>query len=113
MDVVEFLVRGSAREPYRVTFVKQGQNLEARCSCPAGENGQHCKHRIRILRGDRSGLEGGGPDGLELVQQWLAGSALEQALNELGRAEQESDRAKRALSAAKRNVAKAMRTGTI
>jgi uncharacterized Zn finger protein len=48
MEEICFLVQGSAEEPYKVTFRKKGNNLSAYCTCPAGENGQYCKHRIEV-----------------------------------------------------------------
>jgi len=50
-DSVSFSVQGSAPEPYHVLFRRNGANLSAYCTCPAGENGMYCKHRIRILQG--------------------------------------------------------------
>lgn len=48
MEDICFLVQGSAEEPYKVTFKKNGSNLSAYCTCPAGENCQFCKHRFRM-----------------------------------------------------------------
>ena len=55
-ELVSFLVQGSAPEPYHVLFRRNGANLSAYCTCPAGENGMHCKHRIRILQGLAEGI---------------------------------------------------------
>ena len=56
MEEITFLVQGSAIDPYRVTFTKNKNNLNAFCTCPAGENGQYCKHRLAILGGDVSAI---------------------------------------------------------
>lgn len=109
MNVIEFLVKGSALEPYRVTFTKENDNLNAFCTCPAGENGQYCKHRFGILSGGTKFIESNNLEKVAVVQSWLPGSDLEEVLMELAESEHEYDHAKKRLSAAKKNVAKAMR----
>lgn len=108
MNVIEFLVKGSAPEPYRVTFTKENDNLNAYCTCPAGENGQYCKHRLGILSGSIILIESKNKEQVTVVQSWLPGSDLEEALMELAAAEHEHDHAKKRLSIAKKNMAKAM-----
>lgn len=109
MNVLEFLVKGSARKPYLVTFTKENGNLNAFCTCPAGENGQYCKHRFGILSGSTKCIESNNSEQVTVVQSWLQGSDLELALIELAESEHEYDRVKKRLSSAKKNVAKAMR----
>jgi hypothetical protein len=46
MEEARFLVQGSAPSPCKVVFVKEDKNLTATCTCPAGQNGQYCKHRF-------------------------------------------------------------------
>lgn len=48
----EFLVNGSAPEPYIVTFIFDAKKGSGNCTCPAGQKRQICKHRIWILEGD-------------------------------------------------------------
>ena len=67
MEEIFFLVQGSAEEPYKVTFRKTGNNLSAYCTCPAGENGQHSKHRMNILRGITSGIVSGNEAKVQVV----------------------------------------------
>jgi hypothetical protein len=56
-DTFEFLVQGSAAEPYVISFRRRdAKNISAYCTCPAGESGMSCKHRIRILRGLIEGI---------------------------------------------------------
>jgi uncharacterized Zn finger protein len=52
MNELRFLVQGSAVEPYQVVFRKNGNNLTATCSCPAGQIKKHCKHRLNLLLGE-------------------------------------------------------------
>lgn len=109
MKEIEFLVQGSAPEPYRVSFVKDKNNLNAFCTCPAGENGQYCKHRFAILAGDSKAIVSKNKDQVTTVCGWLPGTDLESALTELAEAEHEYDAAKELFTIAKKRVAQAMR----
>jgi len=110
MKRIEFLVKGSAPKAYHVTFTKYGDNLNAFCTCPAGENGQYCKHRFGILSGSDKAVVSENKEQVPIVQAWLAGSDLEEALMELAEAEDEHSHARKRLLQAKKNVAKAMRS---
>ncbi len=59
MERVEFLVEGSQGDQYAVTFEVDGSNANAFCTCPAGSNGQYCKHRFGIMNGEVSRLLSG------------------------------------------------------
>lgn len=109
MEEICFMVQGSSPEPYRVTFVKSGSNIGAFCSCPAGTNGQSCKHRLCILNGDGTALVSSNIDEVEVVRSWLPNSDLDKALKELQKAEKEYDDAKKRLANAKKNLARCMR----
>lgn len=110
MESIEFMVQGSAEEPYRVLFTKDGNNLNAYCTCMAGENGLYCKHRFDILAGKTRSIVSDNIDQVPIVQSWLPGSDVEDALKKLEEAEEEHARTKKLVSQAKKNVAKAMRT---
>jgi uncharacterized Zn finger protein len=109
MDSLSFLVKGSSPEPYRVTFSKSGKNISAYCTCPAGENGQYCKHRFGILAGSARNVISNNVDDISKVSAWLPGSDIEEAWVEVKRLEYEADIIKTQLSRAKKNLAKAMR----
>lgn len=109
MEEICFLVQGSAEEPYKVTFRKKGNNLSAYCTCPAGENGQHCKHRINILCGITDGIVSENEAKVKIVTLWLPGTDVEVALNAVIDAEKKYERAKQGLSAAKKRLARAFR----
>jgi uncharacterized Zn finger protein len=110
MDSKIFMVQGSAPEPYRVHFIKRTDtNLSAYCNCPAGLNGQYCKHRFNILNGSTKGIVSDNLDDVEIVKSWLPGSDIEAAMNEVTRLEAELAKMKKVLSLAKKNVAHAMR----
>ena len=110
MPEVRFHVQGSAAEPYVVTFRDRGNgNLSAYCTCPAGQNGQYCKHRFAILAGETKGIVSGNEGEVSLVVEWLAGSDIEAALEDLADAQGEFDIAKKKVSRVKKLLAKAMR----
>jgi uncharacterized Zn finger protein len=106
MDTIEFLVQGSAPEPYIVVFKKQANNLSATCTCPAGKIGQHCKHRIRILMGETTGITSKNSEAVQEVQNWLHGTNLQTALDEYIQAERQMEQAKIRLSASKKTLAR-------
>jgi uncharacterized Zn finger protein len=110
MDIIKFLVKGSAPGPYQVTFTKTENNLNAFCTCPAGENGQYCKHRFDILSGSTNALVSENQNEVEIIRAWLPGSFIEETLKEMAQAEHESNLAGKRLSLAKKKVAKAMRS---
>lgn len=108
MENIYFLVQGSAEEPYKVTFQKKGNNLSAYCTCLAGENGQCCKHRIRILNGSDEGIVSENKSDVKIVKSWLAKTDVEAALNEVAAKERVLEKAKKDFSAAKKKLARIM-----
>ena len=88
MEPTTFKVKGSATEPYELTFIKDGGSLTALCTCPAGEFGNVCKHRTNILDGKTAAITSGNEGEVATVREWLVGSDVEAALNELRAAEQ-------------------------
>jgi hypothetical protein len=102
-----FYIQGSSVEPYKVIFRKTGDNLSAYCTCPAGDNGQYCKHRFNILGGVTDGIVSGNENSVEEVTSWLTGTDVEAALNDVMDAEEQFEFAKLKLSAAKKQLAKA------
>src|SRR5882724_5470795 len=105
-NTVEFLVQGSAPQPYVVIFHRRDtKNISAYCTCPAGEEGMSYKHRIRILHGIIDGVVSKNTADISTVAGWLAGSDVENALLHIEELEKEADRIKKALSAAKKALA--------
>lgn len=105
----DFFVQGSEPDPYRVTFEKFGNNLNAYCTCAAGANGQSCKHRLRILSGNHEGLVGGSIDDALMVVDWICGTDVEHYLKRLIEAEDGYDRSRKLLADAKRDFAVSLR----
>lgn len=104
MEQTTFKVKGSAADPYELTFIKDGNSLTALCTCPAGEFGNVCKHRINILDGKTAAITSGNEDEVSRICEWLIGSDVEAALNELRAAQKVGGD----LVAAKRKLARAM-----
>lgn len=109
MEELIFLVQGSAKEPYKVTFKNNGNNLSAYCTCPAGENGQYCKHRFNILGGISDGIVSSNLLDVEVVASWIPGTDVEIALSKLMDAEVQFGIARSKLTAAKKLLASTFR----
>ena len=108
MNCIEFQVKGSADEPYVVTFVRQDANFTALCTCQAGQSRLSCKHRLSILSNSALGVVSSNFSDVAVVASWLAGSSVEAAMAALSHAEAEQEGAKRVVSAARRGLAAAM-----
>ncbi|MDD3180602.1 MAG: hypothetical protein PHQ04_09650 [Opitutaceae bacterium] len=108
MGEITFLVQGSAVEPYVVRFTKNGSNLTAHCTCPAGVIGQYCKHRFRILKGDNEGIVSGNQEQVKEVASWLSGTDVETALHDVRSAEERLEAAKREFAVFKKKLARAL-----
>ena len=82
---IHFLVQYPSKVNYQVTFIKEGKEFYAFCTCPAGESGQCCKHRIAILKGSKEYIRSNNLDDVDKIQSWLPGTAIESALHYLER----------------------------
>lgn len=83
--------------------------MSAYCTCAAGDNGQYCKHRFNILGGITEGVVSGNIQDVKIVESWLPGTDVENALNEVMDAEEQFNKAKQKLSSAKKRLAGAFR----
>lgn len=108
MKELTVLVKGSSADPYEVTFIKDGDSLTALCSCPAGQYGNFCKHRIAILDGNSQAIVSDNTDQVPIVREWLQGTDVAVALSEFRELEGAPGVSKSALVAAKRKLARAM-----
>lgn len=108
LEELTFQVKGSSAEPYEVTFIKDGDSLTALCSCPAGQYGNFCKHRMSILDGDASAIVSANAGQAATITGWLEGTDVAAALAELREIETSAGKPKSALVAAKRKLARAM-----
>lgn len=108
MERIEFLVQGSAPAPYEVIFARDNNEVTASCSCPAGDNGTYCKHRLDILDGVLGGVVSENAHQVREVVSWLPGSSLEMCLAELASATREVENAKHVEAQAKKKLAVTM-----
>lgn len=108
LSELSFQVKGSSAEPYEVTFIKDGDSLTALCSCPAGQYGNFCKHRLSILDGDSRAIVSDNIDRVPTITDWLQGTDVAAALSEFREIEKSSDQPKTALVIARRKLARAM-----
>ncbi len=108
MEELVFFVKGSSSNVYEVTFIKDGSSLTALCTCPAGQFGNSCKHRIAILDGKSDSISSANADQAPTVTEWLVGTDVEAALSELRAAEKTTECAKEDLAALKKKLARAM-----
>jgi uncharacterized Zn finger protein len=82
VEQLVFQVKGSSPEPYEVTFIKDGTSLTALCTCPAGQFGGICKHRVAILEGKTRGVASDNADQLATVGRWLVGTDVRFTLDQ-------------------------------
>ncbi len=108
MDEIAFEFQGSAESPYLVTFRRHGAEVIATCTCPAGENGQHCKHRIGILAGSTDGIVSTNANDVSLLLAWLPGTKLAAALAAVAAADEKSEMAKRFAMTEKKKLARVL-----
>ena len=80
-----FLVKGSTPDPYEVTFIKDGDSLTALCTCPAGQFGNFCKHRISIIDGDGTAIVSDNANEVTTITDWLKGTDVAAALADFRR----------------------------
>jgi hypothetical protein len=107
-DTLEFLVQGSAPEPYQILFFRSGAELRAHCDCDAGRNWLHCKHRLRILTGSAEGIVSPNAGDIPTVLSWLPGTTLERQLSEIAAIEHQAAALKSQLSKAKKILGQIM-----
>ena len=103
------LVQGSANEPYEVTVLLIDGEVEAVCTCAAGEKGQSCKHVLNLLSGSSQNCIGGDTGIIPDLPSRLPGTSLERAMHDVEAAEKAVASAKRELTAAKKRVSACLR----
>lgn len=81
IEPLEFVVQGSATEPYLVRFWREGTNLRSWCTCQAGGRGLACKHRLSLLAGDVTNLVNSAPATVLQLRQLATGTDVGTALS--------------------------------
>ena len=108
MEELIFLVKGSTTKPYEITFIKDGSSLTALCTCPAGQFGNSCKHRVAIIDGDATAISSDNSAKAPLIVEWLAGTDVEAALAAMREAEKDPNKSKQDVADLKKKLARAM-----
>jgi hypothetical protein len=108
MDKAKFLVQGFQQEPYEVLIEKNGDNLTALCTCPAGLNGMHCKHRFEIFEGNMNRIISGNKSDVLKVMDWLRGTDVERFMHEVKELEAIVEKNKKELKILKKKLARSM-----
>ncbi|MCA0905149.1 SWIM zinc finger family protein [Ruegeria marisrubri] len=105
---MKFTFKSSSSDAeYTVTVEKTQDDILIFCTCPAGENGQQCKHRLSILEGDDSKVISATHPASE-VAAILPGTRLGNSLVYLRECEAMLASSQAALKKAKKQVARAM-----
>ncbi|MFV1851624.1 MAG: SWIM zinc finger family protein [Thalassospira sp.] len=109
MDELRFSIQGSSDEPYTVRFERPAPgNLNAYCTCPAGQNGQYCKHRVNLLNGEIKGIVSGNESDLTKLAEMVSGSDVEATYNHVLDLEAQAANIKKQIASAKKDLARAM-----
>ena len=103
-----FKIQGSSDLPYDVAFERTGDNLRASCSCPAGQNGTHCKHRLNLLNGVVDDLVSENINEVSHLKGLLETTDVQAAMTLLTEAEKRFVAVKREVAKAKKQLAAAM-----
>lgn len=97
---------------YIVTFDRREDQKSLACTCPAGEIGRTCRHRLAFLRGDEKMLfDGSQRTELRRALDWVRASPFATLLRELDDAERAQADAKRAITKIRRQIESAMKQG--
>lgn len=102
MESIQFLVQGSAKDPYELTFSRDGNVVTATCTCRAGDNGTYCKHRQTIFDGKGAGVVSENQQQVATVASWWPNSNLAAHYSEIIAAENNLKRAEQDLGKAKK-----------
>ena len=106
---MELIVKGSTGNEYAVRFEREGELLHTSCTCSAGQNRMHCKHRLELMDGSFARLVTTGHDALrEQIAEMLRGTNVEQALRNFREAEEFDKNAKAKFKEAKKALDRAL-----
>jgi uncharacterized Zn finger protein len=107
--ILDVQIEGSTGTPYAVSLSREGDRLTTSCTCPAGDKGIHCKHRLALFAGDLTRVCGDTKTNLaQEIATILAGTGVEAALRALNAAEVDAKVAADRLRQAKKALDRAM-----
>jgi len=100
------------RTTYEVQIVRESGKLSIFCSCPAGEFGRYCKHKVSLLTGETSLLTASNQvKSVSEMQEWVKESGYPSLLTEIDSAEKEAKKAQSRLQDLKKSLERAMKDG--
>lgn len=106
---MRFVVRSSSGSGTYDLFVTRTQTgIRFACSCPAADNGTHCKHRVALLLGDAKMLVDGAPQDVARLRDLFRPSGIYEALTAIQQLERDVATAKAQIAVMKRQVAECM-----
>ena len=109
MASYRFDVRSSSGDgTYQIEAYRTAAGVRISCTCPAAENGQHCKHRLGLIAGDVTHLESRNVDDVKALAALVTGTALAASIAALARLEDEAAKLKAQINGEKRNIARLM-----
>lgn len=88
-DELRFSIMGENDDIFEVTITRHEENsanLSAFCTCGSAQHGEFCPHRFEILEGDISNLASDNLNDLQILKEWIKGSDIEAAMQELSKA---------------------------
>ena len=81
--IIEFLIKGSSAQPYKVTFQKSvDQHVYSGCNCSCRKSGMICKHIMNILDGDVTNMIQGSSIDIKMVLELIEGTRFLNLYNE-------------------------------
>ena len=105
MPALEFIVRSSSSdEVYFLKAYETQAGVRFTCSCPAGENGQHCKHRIALANGDTSRLAQPNDVAVKALIAMLSTTSIPQTVTRIVELEQIAASIKKEISEEKKKL---------
>lgn len=117
---INFLAKNENKPtPYAVEVIIKNRQMVIRCNCPAGEFGNFCIHKIRLLQNEHQALyDPSQRNELNYVSNWVQNSDFMDLVSqrsgfkkELRKAEDMLEAIKRAMKPVEDKMAQAMKSG--
>lgn len=91
-QALRFSVMGADDNIYEVSIERDANelgNLQAYCACGHAQEGEICTHRFEILEGATANIVSENLDDVHKLREWIRGSDIEVAMQELSKAKTE------------------------
>lgn len=102
----------SSDATYLVSVRQDETGAFVTCTCPAGQFGKLCKHKVEVLNSAINTTEDHSGASRYDLNRLIESTDIPLLLTEMNRADQELQRAKRALEVAKKNLEKSLSGGS-